>query len=163
MAELPTLLEAATRSAVHLEMRDTYEAIDPDWLEWRDGHQFDPAVRWAGWFDLVRRTAARGVVFRRARVVTEPVTDYIRYEYAVTAAHNVAAGEEVRWLPRSAGLDLLVPLVDFWVVDGEIVIINHFDTQGQMTEERRDDLAGLYASSFSRVWRQAIPHADYLI
>lgn len=163
MAELPALLETAVRSAVHLEMHDTYEAIDPDWLEWREGRRFDPAVRWASWFDLIRRTVARGVSIRRARIVTEPLTDYIRYEHEITAAHNIAAGEEVQWLPRQHALGLLVPLVDFWVIDSEVVIINQFDTAGHMTEQRRDDLAGLYSSSFDQVWQQAVPHGDFTV
>lgn len=33
------------------------------------------------WFDLVRAHVARGVEFRRARIVSEPVTDYIRFEH----------------------------------------------------------------------------------
>ena len=44
---------------------------------------------------------------RRARVVSEPVTDYIRYEHDLTFA-NVAAGELVRWLPRRNAADIAV-------------------------------------------------------
>ena len=54
------------------------------------------------WLDLIREVTGRGVPVRRARVVSEPVTDYIRFEHATTDS-NVAAGEQVRWLPRHAG------------------------------------------------------------
>lgn len=146
-------------------MRDTYEAIDPDWFDWQRGERFDPAVRWSSWFDLVRRTAARGVSIRRARIITEPVTDYIRYEHEVTAAHNIAAGEEVRWLYRRAAVGLLVPLTDFWVVDDAALVLNHFDSTGAMTEERRDDpaLVSTYAIAFEAVWQQCVPHAEFVI
>ena len=83
------------------------------------------------WSDLIRATVARGVTVRRIRLVSEPVTDYIRFEYDVTAAHNIAAGEDVRWLPRSAAAGLLVPCSDFWVLDGQVVLWNHFAATGR--------------------------------
>jgi len=87
------LLRAAERSAVHMELRDAYTPDDPDWLDWQAGRRFDPEDRWASWSGLVRATVARGVSVRRLRLVSEPVTDYVRFEYDVTAAHNLAAGE----------------------------------------------------------------------
>lgn len=95
------LFRSAERSAMHLEMRDAYTPSDPDWLDWQAGKRFDPAEReeWRGFARLISATVARGVSVRRARIVSEPVTDYIRYEYDVTAGHNLAAGEQVRWLP----------------------------------------------------------------
>ena len=77
MAKVPPfsdLIAATTRSAVHLELRDTY---DPE----------TPAVRGSGWrarrarclparsgSDFVREHTARGVRFRRARIVSEPTS-----------------------------------------------------------------------------------------
>ncbi|MGO8892505.1 MAG: DUF6879 family protein, partial [Streptosporangiaceae bacterium] len=112
------LLRSAEHSAAHMEMRDIYTPDDPDWLDWHAGHRFDPEKRWASWSGLIRATVARGVSVRRIRLVSEPVTDYVRFEYDVTAAHNLAAGEQVRWLPRHAAAGLLVPCSDFWVLDG---------------------------------------------
>ncbi len=91
-------------------MRDIYTPDDPDWLDWQAGRRFDPAERWASWSDLIRATVARGVSVRRIRLVSEPVTDYIRFEYDVTAAHNLAAGEQVRWLPRARSSRAVGPL-----------------------------------------------------
>src|SRR5262249_62105649 len=82
---------------------------DPDWNAWRDGERFDPTLRWASWFNLVRSATMRGVSVRRARIVYEPVSTYVRYEYDVTADHNLAAGEQVRWLARQNAIGLLIP------------------------------------------------------
>jgi hypothetical protein len=49
---------------------------------------------------LVQEVVARGVVMRRAGIVSEPVTDHIRYEHAITPL-NLRAGEDVRWLPAT--------------------------------------------------------------
>lgn len=158
------LFRSAERSAMHLETRDAYTPDDPDWNEWKAGGRFNPAERWSDWFDLMRETTGRGVQVRRARIVSEPVSDYIHFEYDVTAGHNVAAGELVRWLPRRQTAGLTVPPTDFWVFDEQIVVWNHFDGNGSWVgEERADDpeLAKVCAASFDSVWERAIPHQEY--
>lgn len=52
--------------------------------------------------------------------MSEPVTDYIAWEHYQTRA-NVEASEEVRWLPRHHGWDLLVPGTDLWIFDGRLI------------------------------------------
>jgi len=158
------LFRSAARSAVHLEMRDSYTPQDLDWRDWREGRRFNPAERWRGWFDLIKATTARGVRVRRLRIVSEPVTDYIRFEYDVTAAHNIAAGEQVRWLPRARAADLLVPGSDCWAFDDAVVVFNHFDGVGDWVgEERRDDaaLAKRLTAAYENIWERAIPHDRY--
>ncbi|WP_411137460.1 DUF6879 family protein [Streptomyces sp. C10] len=93
------LFRSAQHTAWHSEARDAY-ALDEAYQEWIAGNHFDPAKRWPWWIDLVSASVARGVEVRRARVVSEPVSAYIRYEHALTGGHNVKAGESVRWLPR---------------------------------------------------------------
>jgi hypothetical protein len=147
-----------------MELRDSYTPDDADWRDWHAGRRFDPAERWASWHGLVRATVDRGVSIRRVRIVSEPVTDYIKFEYDVTVAHNLTAGEEVRWLPRHTGLGLLVPVSDFWVFDGQVVLWNHFAGDGSWVgEERSDDPAAakLCASSFEAAWERGIPHREY--
>lgn len=158
------LFRTARQQAVHLEMRDAYTPDDPDWREWRDGHRFNPAQRWRDWYDLMRDTTGRGVQVRRARIVSKPVTHHIRFEYDVTADHNIAAGEQVRWLSRRRAAELLVPGSDLWVFDQSVVVFNHFDGVGNwVDEERRDDaaLAEQCLTAFETVWERAIPHQDY--
>lgn len=166
MAESITghLLRSAHRSAIHLETRDGYTPHDPDWTEWRSGRRFDPVDRWRDWFDLMSQTTARGVQVRRARVVSEPISAYVRFEYDVTSAHNIGAGEQVRWLGRKDAIDLLIPAVDFWVIDEQIVVVNHFDGEGDWVgEERRDSesLARQLTTAFDAIWARATDHAAY--
>lgn len=85
------LFRSAQRSAYHLEMRDAY-GLDKDYQEWSAGHRFDPAERWPWWIDLVSSAVARGVAVHRARIVSEPISAYIRYEYELTSGHNMKAG-----------------------------------------------------------------------
>ncbi|MFF0523504.1 DUF6879 family protein [Actinomadura nitritigenes] len=158
-----SLLTGCRRSAVHLEQRDIYTPEDPDYLRWRDGDPFDPIEWGQEWIDLVAPLVARGVTVRRVRIVSEPVTDYIAYEHGLTPM-NIAAGEQVRWLPRRRALDLAVPVNDYWVFDHRLVQFNHFAGNGSsLGPENRDDpaLVALCSSAFEAVWERAIPHEDY--
>ena len=159
-----SLLSGCRFSAVHLEQRDVYTPANRDFLRWRDGDHFDPIEWGRSWIDLVAPLVARGVTVRRARIVSEPVTDYIRFEYGVTPM-NVAAGEQVRWLPRRRALDVAVPLNDYWVFDDRVVQFNHFAGDGSSLKqpENRDEpaLVSLCLTAFEAVWERAIPHEDY--
>ncbi|KPI05895.1 hypothetical protein OK074_4385 [Actinobacteria bacterium OK074] len=167
------LLGAARHSAVHLEMRDSYgvgdEATDFEEFRRTGVHpDLDPESEgWAGWVPLVREALGRGVVMRRARIVSEPVSDYIRFEHAGTAV-NLAAGEQVRWLPRRQASDIALPGNDFWLFDGRLVMFNHFTGIGEWDHPKYSvsDDAGvvkLCASAFEAVWERGIDHAKFTV
>ncbi|MFI9393649.1 DUF6879 family protein [Streptomyces bauhiniae] len=163
------LLDSAASSALHLEMRDTYAVAEEaeDVALWRSGawDLEDGRRTLADWLALVRRTVARGVVVRRARIVSEPVTEYIRYEHALTPL-NLEAGEGVRWLPRRQALGIAVPANDFWLIDGRVVRFNHFAGDGAAVEpEMSDDpaIAHLCASAFDEVWKRGLEHHQFKV
>jgi hypothetical protein len=158
------LFALCQRSAVHLELRDGYMRSDPAFVDWQDGQRIDPAERWPSWFTLLGAAVARGVEIRRARIVSEPISDYVRYEYDVTEGLNIAAGEQVRWLARRRATDLALPGNDFWLFDESWVLVNHFDGDGEETaRELLDDpvVVKLCAASFEAVWERAVPHTGY--
>jgi hypothetical protein len=86
------LLAAAQHSAVHLEMRDAYDLGDPYFTAWAVGEGFDRSERDEMWANILAGPISLGVVMRRARIVSEPVTDYVRYEHTITDGCNIAAG-----------------------------------------------------------------------
>jgi hypothetical protein len=146
-------------------MRDAYTPSDPQFAAWKAGIP-RPVPASQAWYDLVREHTARGVRFRRARIVSEPVSDYIRFEHEATAGLNVAAGEEVRWLPRRRASDLCLPGNDFWLFDDRLVRFHHFSGDGEIVE---DEMASdpavirLCQAAFEAVWERAVPHANYRI
>jgi hypothetical protein len=162
------LLRMAQRSALHLEMRDGYMLDDPALHDWQKGVRHDPEDRaswWRPWLDVVTEAVSRGVEIRRARVVSEPVSEYIRYEYDVTFP-NVAAGEQVRWLPRRQSSNIALPGNDFWLIDGRLVVWGHFAGNGDWLEnEATEDpeAIDLCSSAFEAVWARATPHEQYQI
>lgn len=164
------LLDGALRSAVHLEMRDSYAVADEadDFARWQATGQrdLDPdSAYWKPWLDLVARTVARGVTVRRARIVSEPVSAYIRYEHA-GAVMNLGAGELVRWLPRRQAADIALPGADFWLIDERLVRWNHFDGNGDWADppaglSEDPKVVKLCATAFEAVWNRGVPHDQY--
>jgi hypothetical protein len=160
------LLRSCERSALHLEMRDCYMRSDPSFIEWQAGHRYAPTDRDSWWHpfnEQIAEAVGRGVDVRRARIVSEPVSEYIRFEYDVTFM-NVIAGEKVRWLPRRQATGLALPGNDFWLFDDRLVLVNHFTGEGESAgrETTEDlDVAKLCMSAFEAVWERAIPHEDY--
>ena len=159
------MLRECSVSAVHLEMRDAYTPKDPDYLRWMAGDHFDPAVRWPDLIEAVKEVVdEKGVAVRRARIISEPVTDYIRYEYAITSGLNVAAGESVRWLPRRRASDIALPGTDFWLFDDRLVLFNHFAGDGSSGDKElrnESEVVEFCAAAFEAVWSRAIPHEIY--
>ena len=168
MTSFADLLAGCERSAAHLEMRDQYAADSEaeEIARWRTGHRIDwndRAEWWMPFYGHVAQAVARGVVVRRARIVSEPVTEYIQWEHYVTEG-NVRAGEQVRWLPRRHAADLALPGTDYWLFDDHLVRLGHFSGDGNLVEhEVTDDPAtvALCAAAFERVWERAIPHQEY--
>ncbi|TDB80990.1 hypothetical protein E1264_33345 [Actinomadura sp. KC216] len=158
------LIAATTSSAVHLEMRDAYTPADPVFQEWLAGRVNIEEPAYPGWLELVREHVARGVRFRRARIVSEPLAAFTRFEYEITPALNLAAGEQVRWLPRRRASDLCLPGNDFWLFDDRLVRLHHFSGDGEIVEDELSDdasLVKLCAAAFEAVWERGIDHAEY--
>lgn len=117
-------------SAYRLELLDEYDspsarirvarflAGDPD----------DAGVR-AYWDRVVGEARRAGKTMQRVHVITEPLTDYLRFELAFYCG-SVRAGEDIRILPGdlAAGLDL--PGFDYWLLDGERVAVMYYGDRG---------------------------------
>ncbi|MER5873090.1 DUF6879 family protein [Streptomyces sp. NPDC002044] len=164
------LLADCTSTAFHLETRDVYgiAAEEADFASWKAGRTADITDRstwWTSFHTAVSEAVGRGVVVRRARVVSEPVSEYIGYEHACTA-QNIEAGEDVRWLPRAHASDLLLPGNDYWLFDGRLVRFGLFSGDGEFIAHALDDSAHVVkqcADAFQAVWSRAVAHEAYRV
>jgi hypothetical protein len=162
------LLAGCTSSAVHLEIHDAHLTSDEAYQAWRAG-QADPrasAQQYRAYTDLIVMAVRRGVSVRRARIVSEPVSDYARWEHWLTEPVNIAAGEQVRWLPRRLASTLAVPGNPYWVFDDRVVRFTIFGGDGEVQgSQYSEDAAVVEAcrSAFEAVWQLATPHQEYRI
>lgn len=153
------------RDAFHLEVQDSYHTpneSEPFQLFLNGQH--DDFVWFQPWLNLVRRATSTGRVVRRARVVTVPHGDYTRWGLTV-AEHNIAAGEDVRWLPRHLINAEELSADDFWLFDDGLVAFTAFEPNGRfaggaVTSDAT--IANHCRRVRDQVWSTAIPHHRYL-
>lgn len=166
--ERDKLFDNFKQSALHLEMRDIYSADEEkerfaSWLRGAEPDEQADAEWWRPWYEFMAERNTHGRTFQRLRIISEPVTQYIRFEWSETR-HLIRAGEKVRWLPRQAASKLMLPGNDFWLFDTETVVFTHFSGDGQalgyeMTNE--PVIVQTSALSFAQAWAIATPHEQY--
>lgn len=69
------------------------------------------------WVEDIRRYRATGRTIGRVRLVAQPLSDYIRYEFDWWYQFSVAAGEDIRILDLTDRANPGLPDEDFWMMD----------------------------------------------
>jgi hypothetical protein len=163
--EFTELFRTFQRSAFHLEVQDSYHTPEesgpfqlfldgqPDDLEWH-----------RPWLELIREVTTSGRSVTRARVVTVPHVDYTRWGLTV-AEHNIAAGEDIRWLPRHLIDSGELAADDYWLFDDSRVVFTVFELTGRFAggaSTADPVIVERCRKVRDRVWRAAVPHAQYI-
>ncbi|MET8761283.1 DUF6879 family protein [Lentzea sp. NPDC004782] len=172
MAELisPTafadLFRTFERSAWRWEAQGEYHQADEvePWQRWRDGVPVADDLAWlSGWLDDVQSATRAGRAFQRVRKLTDPLTEYLRWQMEVTPA-NVEAGEEIRLLPDRVARELGLPDHDFWIFDGGKVAVLQFGPEGLTGAEIVTEPATVaqYKSWRNLAWTAAVPFDDFV-
>jgi hypothetical protein len=139
---LDRVFDSVRRDAFRLETRRRYDV--PDEVEpfrrWLAGEPDD--LGWhEPWLARVRAASAAGITYRRVRLVDEPPSDYQRWCVDLGRT-NVAAGEDIRYLPRSTAAGLGVPVdVDWWIVDDVRAAVMRFAGDRLVGLDLVDDVA----------------------
>jgi hypothetical protein len=162
--EFEGLLASFGQEAIHLEMRDAYgTAIElPHMAKWARGEPDD--LEWLqGWCAMLREHVKAGKSVRRARVVSEPLSDYQRWSYSI-AGPMVEAGEDIRWVPRKLLSSVALPGNDFYLFDGQLAVFLLYSgnglSAGMLSSSDPADLR-LCRSAFEAVWKLSILHSEY--
>ncbi|MGH3764166.1 MAG: DUF6879 family protein [Pseudonocardiaceae bacterium] len=162
--EFDALFTSFGRDAIHLEMRDSYGTAEeiPHLRKWAAGEPDD--TEWLQpWFDMVSAGTRAGKVFRRAHIVSEPISDYQKWAFQVTSPF-IEAGEDIRWVPRRRVSTVALPGNDFWLFDDEVVVFLIFAGSGLVVDRHRTrnrSAIELCRTSFEEVWKFSIPHSEY--
>ncbi|MGW2153910.1 DUF6879 family protein [Nonomuraea sp. NPDC001699] len=153
------------RRAFHLEMRDSYGVEDEEgpFRRWLLGETDD--YQWhQSWLSFARMSTRRGTIIQRARIVTEPLSDYIKWAMTIDP-QNIEAGEDIRYLPRHQAADLHLPEEDYWLLDEDTLVLSLFMPDGSSGGFGLVSDPGLLEecrTARDQVWARAIPYALYV-
>jgi hypothetical protein len=110
-----------------------------------------------GWLTRVRHYGASGRWVGRVHVLSRPLTDYLRYEFAVYR-HTVRAGEDVRILDLTECANPGLPAQDFWLFDDSAVVRMDYDEHGRQLG--RELLEDVDPAPYVEWKRMALAHAQ---
>jgi hypothetical protein len=109
------------------------------------------------WLTRVRHFRATGRWIGRVHVLRRPLTDYLRYEFAVYR-HTVAAGEDIGIVDLTTQPNPGLPSQDFWLFDDISVVRMDYDDQG--AQLGRVLLEGIDPAPYIERQRIALAHAQ---
>lgn len=166
-ADFDQLFRSFQRTAFRLETQGEYR--EP--IEREPIHRFlnaePPDDSWLNpWTDNVREATHQGRTFQRVRVLTDPLTDYLRFEMDLALRANIPAGEDIRSLSMSEAQALGVPIgLDFWMFDDDQVGVMRFGDQGMLGLEMLTDAAEIdrCRQLRDRAWNAAAPAEDWAV
>jgi hypothetical protein len=119
-----------TQDLFRLETLSFYNAVsDSDDLgRYLRGEPAPTAEAKRPWLDRIRADVTSGRAWRRIHAVTQPLSNYVRYECEWGYVPNSAAGEQVRIAELTPAL---AQVGDFFVLDGRHVVRSRYDETGR--------------------------------
>jgi hypothetical protein len=111
------------------------------------------------WFERVRHFRKTGRSIGRVHVITRPLTDYLRFEFAFQL-HSVQCGEDVRVLDLTDRPDPGLPSQDYWMFDESKVVRMDYEADG--TQIGRELLEGVDPEPYVAWKRLALQHSEPL-
>ncbi|GLF96212.1 DUF6879 family protein [Streptomyces yaizuensis] len=97
----------------------------------RDGARIDPATVHNEYTDRLRRQATEGRAQGRVHVVTRPLSEYLRFEFAQYYRPHLLAGEQIRILDVTDRTNPLDGVQDFWMFDRSEVVLMNYESDGK--------------------------------
>jgi hypothetical protein len=157
------------RRVFRLETLDYYDAPNEHepYARFLAGRPADWAWR-EPWKRIVREHREAGRKMERVHIVSEPLSDYARFELLRVYPANVEAGEEVRILSRPIAEKLSLDLAlsgDFWLFDHTLAARLIYDDSGAVSRvELEHDPGELHHLMQARGWAMfySTPLAQYV-
>ncbi|MGR6922531.1 DUF6879 family protein [[Actinomadura] parvosata] len=163
-AEFGELWETFQHTAFKLEVRDRYDVpSEHESLRRFLAGEPDPERENRPWLAKMKAATSAGKRIERVRVVTEPHSDYVRFLLAGTPL-NLAAGEDIRYLPRPRAGELGLPDHDFALFDSATLVLLNFDADDRpLQHELVTDPAIVLRHCQWRdaAWHHAVPFERY--
>ncbi|WP_371654386.1 MULTISPECIES: DUF6879 family protein [unclassified Streptomyces] len=97
----------------------------------RDGKRIDPQSYRSSYTERIKKQRAEGRMNRRVRILTRPLSEYLRFEFSRYYEPHVLAGEDIRILDVTDRENPLVDVQDFWLFDRSTVVLMNYEPDGK--------------------------------
>ncbi|AZK94237.1 MULTISPECIES: DUF6879 family protein [Streptomyces] len=135
---------------------------DKEFSAFREGRPPTPYTD-SAYTERVRRQKAEGKRNGRVHIVTQPLSDYLRFEFSRYYTAHALAGDNIRILDVTSRLNPLEGVQDFWMFDQAEVVLMNYEANG--TQINREVFEG-DVSRFIEYQRTAIaesvPFEEYV-
>lgn len=161
--QLGELLTSFQRTAFRFETRDRYNSDvgRESFRRFLAGEPDDHAWH-RPWLEMIRSDRRRGKRWMRVRIVSVPVSEWTRYAMQV-ARLSIAAGDDIRYLSRTAAKQLGLEPYDAWLLDDERLVCLCFDDSDDTFKGAEVVIDGDVVQRH-RAWRDlAWQHAQTLV
>lgn len=154
-----------TREAWRLETLPQY--LMPQEAEelaaFRAGVRVDPRAVPNEYTDDLRRLASEGRTKGRVRVVTRPLSEYLRFEFSQYYAARALAGEDIRILDVTDRPNPLEGVQDYWMFDRTTVVLMNYEADGRQINRQvfEGDVAPLVEYRNVAV-SESVPFEEYV-
>lgn len=121
----------------------------------------------AEWISVVHAARRTRRTIQRVHVVTEPLSDYIRYELAWSYAPNLQAGEDIRIVavPKGHAWPVELTCADFWLFDASRLYVMKYDQHNAWRGVRQiHDPSQIIHAAQAReaALHLSVPYTDYV-
>lgn len=165
-ADFQTLFDQFRHSAWRLEIQGSYDEPDegPLLAQWlSDGDEAATLAWFADWPERIAVQAKQGKQYSRVRVLTDPPTDYLRWQLGVITPPAISAGEDIRVLPAAVAATLPLGTADFWMFDDGRVAVLEFAhgavTGAQLLDDPR--VVEPFRAIRATAWDHAVRFEEY--
>lgn len=129
----------------------------------RDGTRIDPAMVHNEYTERLRRQVAEGRPQGRVHVVTRPLSEYLRFEFAWYYAPHALAGEQIRILDVTGRKNPLEGVQDFWMFDrAEVVLMNYHPDGRQISREVYEGDVARFVEYQRIAIAESVPFEEYV-
>ncbi|MGY3680243.1 DUF6879 family protein [Streptomyces sp. TE33382] len=96
----------------------------------REGKRVDPRTYSSPYTESLKRLKGEGKRKGRVHVLTQPLSEYLRFEFSRYYAPHALAGEDIRILDVTARENPLQGVQDFWLFDRSTVVLMNYEKDG---------------------------------
>ncbi|MGW5866834.1 DUF6879 family protein [Streptomyces sp. NPDC055239] len=133
-----------------------------EFADFREGRPMTPYTA-SSYTERVSRQRAEGKHNGRVHIVTQPLSDYLRFEFARFYEVHARAGDEIRILDVTDRPNPLAGAPDFWMFDRvEVVLMNYEDDGTQINREVFEGDASPFLEYQRIAMAASVPFEEYV-